>query len=63
MRKRQLLSVQEETALLREVETVYEELANRPIERFCLARTNCCRFKLTGEIPYVTRGEAVIGDQ
>lgn len=36
MRKRRLLSAQEETALLREVETVYQELANRPIERFCL---------------------------
>jgi Fe-S-cluster containining protein len=60
MRKRRLLSAREETPLLREVETVYQELANRPIERFCLARTNCCRFKLTGEIPYVTRGEALL---
>jgi len=60
MRKRRLLSAQEETALLREVETVYKELANRPIERFCLTRTNCCRFKLTGQIPYVTRGEALL---
>jgi hypothetical protein len=60
MRKRRLLSAQEETALLREVEAVYEELVNRPIERSCVARTHCCRFKLTGEIPYVTRGEALL---
>ena len=60
MRKSRLLSAQEETALLREVEGVYEELVNRPIDRSCIARTHCCRFKLTGEIPYVTRGEALL---
>ena len=60
MRKRRLLSAQEETALLREVEGVYEELVSRPIERSCVARTHCCRFKLTGEIPHVTRGEALL---
>lgn len=60
MRKRRLLSGQEETASLREVEGVYEELMNRPIERSCVGRTDCCRFKLTGEIPYVTRGEALL---
>jgi len=60
MRKRRLPSAPEETALLREVEGVYEELVNRPIERSCIARTHCCRFKLTGEIPYVTRGEALL---
>ena len=60
MRKRRLPSAPEETALLREVEGVYEELVNRPIERSCIARAHCCRFKLTGEIPYVTRGEALL---
>jgi uncharacterized protein len=50
----------DEAALLREVEAVYEELSIRPIERSCVARTACCRFKLTGEIPYVTRGEALL---
>jgi Fe-S-cluster containining protein len=53
-------TARDEPALLREVEAVYEELANRPIERSCVTRTNCCRFKLTGEIPYVTRGEALL---
>jgi uncharacterized protein len=60
MKKRRLLPAPEETALLREIEVIYEELANRPIERSCVARTHCCRFKLTGEIPYVTRGEALL---
>src|SRR4051812_24144190 len=59
MRKRRPLSANE-TAVLREVEAVYEELANRPIERSCIARTDCCRFKLTGQTPYVTRGEALL---
>ena len=60
MRKRRLLAAREEIALLRQVEEVYEALANRPIERSCVGRTDCCRFKLTGEIPYVTRGEAML---
>ena len=57
---RRALSDGDTTALLREVGAVYEELANRPIERSCIARTTCCRFKLTGEIPYLTRGEALL---
>jgi uncharacterized protein len=60
MKKRQPLWADDEAALLREVQAVYEELAQRPIERSCVARANCCRFKLTGEVPYVTRGEAVL---
>jgi uncharacterized protein len=60
VRQHPLLSAHEETALLREVEAVYQELTNRPIERSCVARTACCRFKLTGEIPYVTQGEALL---
>jgi uncharacterized protein len=46
--------------LIQEVETVYRELAERPIERSCITRTECCRFKLTGKIPYITRGEALL---
>jgi uncharacterized protein len=47
-------------ASIKEVEAVYRELAERPIERSCITRTECCRFKLTGKIPYVTRGEALL---
>jgi Fe-S-cluster containining protein len=57
---RRALSAADETALLQQVEAVYEELENRPIERSCVARTDCCRFRLTGKIPYVTRGEALL---
>ncbi|HZC34246.1 MAG TPA: YkgJ family cysteine cluster protein [Chthoniobacterales bacterium] len=60
MRKRRSLLADDEAALLREVEAVYEELVHRPIDRSCVARTRCCRFKLTGEVPYVTRGEALL---
>ncbi|HJT45123.1 MAG TPA: YkgJ family cysteine cluster protein [Chthoniobacterales bacterium] len=47
-------------AALAEVEQVYIDLANRPIRRDCLRRTECCQFKLTGRTPYLTKGEAVL---
>ncbi len=43
-----------------EVRAIYEELASRPIERQCVARTECCQFKLTGATPYLTAGEALV---
>lgn len=42
------------------VRAIYAELAARPIERGCIARTECCRFKLTGKTPYLTKGEALV---
>ncbi len=42
------------------VRAVYAELAARPIERGCIARTECCHFKLTGKTPYLTKGEALV---
>lgn len=45
---------------LEEVRAVYAELAKRPVERFCQARTECCRFQLTGQTPYLTKGEALV---
>jgi Fe-S-cluster containining protein len=45
---------------IQEVSSVYQELAARPIERNCIARTECCQFKLTGKTPYLTRGEALL---
>ena len=41
------------------VRAIYDELANRPIERNCIRRTECCQFKLTGRTPYLTKGEAI----
>ncbi len=46
--------------LLEEVKSVYRDLAQRPIERNCERRTECCHFKITGETPYLTKGEAII---
>ena len=43
-----------------EVRAVYAELARRPVERFCEARTECCRFQITGLTPYLTKGEALV---
>jgi len=45
---------------LNEVRQVYVDLAQRPIQRNCLRKTECCHFKLTGRTPYLTKGEAVV---
>ena len=46
--------------ILTEVRSVYAELAVRPVERSCLARTECCRFQITGLTPQLTKGEALV---
>jgi Fe-S-cluster containining protein len=43
-----------------EVRAVYVELAERPLERNCQARTQCCQFRLTGLTPHLTKGEALV---
>jgi uncharacterized protein len=43
-----------------EVREVYADLLLRPIERNCVRLKECCHFKLTGRIPYLTKGEAVL---
>ena len=47
-------------AALAEVRAVYAELDKRPVERACTRLTACCQFKLTGLMPSVTRGEALL---
>lgn len=42
------------------VRAIYAELAARPIERSCTRLNECCRFRLTGRTPYLTRGEALV---
>ena len=42
------------------MKTIYRELAERPIERDCIQRTECCRFRLTGRTPFLTKGEALV---
>src|ERR1700719_2030455 len=57
---RRNLSAQKLDVALAEVRQVYVDLAQRPIERNCIRRTECCHFKLTGRTPYLTKGEAVV---
>ena len=59
MKSRDGLPEKLQTALA-EVRQVYVDLAQRPIQRSCLRKTECCHFKLTGRIPYLTKGEAVV---
>lgn len=42
------------------VKKTYADLAGRPLERNCTLRTGCCQFHLTGKIPHLTRGEALV---
>lgn len=42
------------------VHEVYERLDQCPIERNCVQRTECCRFRTSGKTPYVTKGEALV---
>jgi uncharacterized protein len=47
-------------AALDEVRQVYADLAARPIHRNCMRVKECCHFKLTGQTPYLTKGEALV---
>ena len=57
------LTTKERSDLLSKVRQVYERLAHRPIERNCTGLTDCCRFRLTGQTPFLTRGEALVARQ
>ncbi len=41
-----------------EITAIYAELEQRPLERSCISRTECCQFHLTGKTPMLTKGEA-----
>lgn len=47
------------TEALAEIRSIYSALESRPLHRQCEARTTCCRFQLTGELPLVTHAEAL----
>ena len=49
-----------EAGAIARVRGVYASLAERPIERSCIRRKDCCHFKLTGRTPFLTKGEAVV---
>jgi Fe-S-cluster containining protein len=45
---------------IREVLEIYAEWERRPIERRCTGLADCCRFRLVGHTPYLTKGEALV---
>lgn len=45
---------------VREIEQIYKDLAVRPIDRNCTLQTECCQFKRTKIVPYITKGEALL---
>ena len=45
---------------LAEINSIYHDLAARPQDRNCTLQSQCCRFHLTGKVPSVTRGEALV---
>src|SRR5579864_3095069 len=55
-----IFSAEKLRTALAEVRQVYVDLAQRPVERNCIRRTECCHFKLTGRTPYLTKGEAIV---
>ena len=46
--------------MIAEVRAIYAELERRPVERQCTRLTECCRFRLTGQTPFLTRAEALL---
>lgn len=47
-------------AAARGIRAIYSELDQRPVQRDCVRRTECCQFKLTGRTPMLTAGEALV---
>lgn len=45
---------------LAEVRAIYAELAARPLARNCTGISQCCRFRLNGRTPFLTKGEALV---
>lgn len=47
-------------AVAAEVRAIYREWEQRPLERACIGRGDCCRFRATGRTPFLTKGEALV---
>lgn len=43
-----------------EVRAVYHALSGRPVARDCCSVGDCCRFRLTGKTPHLTKAEAIV---
>ena len=50
-------------AAMAEVRAVYADLDQRPVARDCTRLTECCKFRLTGLVPSMTHGEALLAVQ
>lgn len=50
----------DQKAAAAEVRAIYKEWEQRPIERSCTGRGDCCRFHMTGRTPFLTKGEAIV---
>ena len=50
-------------AAMAEVRAVYADLEKRPVARDCTRLTECCKFRLTGQVPSTTQGEALLAMQ
>lgn len=48
---------------MQEVKEIYAELAVRPVSRNCTGVSQCCRFRLNGRTPFLTKGEALVAAQ
>jgi len=60
MRVAMKLKPEDADRAMREVLAIYTEWERRPIERSCTGLADCCRFRLVGHTPYLTRGEALV---
>jgi Fe-S-cluster containining protein len=45
---------------IRAVMEIYAEWEKRPLQRNCTGLDDCCRFRLVGHTPYLTKGEALV---
>lgn len=45
---------------IRAVMEIYAEWEKRPIQLHCTGIADCCRFRLVGHTPYLTKGEALV---
>lgn len=58
---RRVRDVKKESAeIIRAVMEIYAEWEQRPLRRACTGIADCCRFRLVGHTPYLTKGEALV---
>ena len=48
------------TGAIQQVREIYAEWQQRPLDRNCTGIAGCCRFRLVGHTPYLTKGEALV---